>query len=222
MAVARGALKRKKFPRLLELAAMQAGCVTAAQARAVGYSPRSLVHHVAAGHLLRISRGLYRLAGFPNGPHEETIAAWLKLQPRGAVVSHETALALHGLACGQADDAPIHLTLPRTKRPRSRRPEPTIAAHPIAAHPIAVHTTTVPIPSADVTSRAGVRLTTLARTIVDVAELGADPGLVLDATERAITAAILTPADLRRAVEHRSARVRTLVEGAIQEACASR
>ncbi len=31
------------------------------------YSPRSLVHHAAVEHFERVSRGYYRLAGFPAG-----------------------------------------------------------------------------------------------------------------------------------------------------------
>jgi predicted transcriptional regulator of viral defense system len=64
-----------KLQRLFGLAAGQAGCFTAAQARELGCSARSLVHHVAAGHLERISRGFYRLVGVPAGPHENIEAA---------------------------------------------------------------------------------------------------------------------------------------------------
>ena len=82
-----------KLQRLFELAAGQAGYFTAAQARELGYSARSLVHHVTAGHVERLSRGFYRLVGVPASPHEDIVAAWLKLARR-AVVSHDTALAL--------------------------------------------------------------------------------------------------------------------------------
>jgi predicted transcriptional regulator of viral defense system len=57
-----------KLQRLFEVAATQAGYFTAAQARALGYSPRSLVHHVAAGHVDRAERGLYRMVGVPATP----------------------------------------------------------------------------------------------------------------------------------------------------------
>ena len=42
-----------------------------------GYSARSLVHHVAAGHFERIGRGFYRMVGVPADSHEDIIAAWL-------------------------------------------------------------------------------------------------------------------------------------------------
>ncbi len=109
-----------RLQRLFELAAAQAGYFSAAQARGVGYSARSLVHHANAGHLERVSRGFYRLVGVPADPHEDIVAAWLRFAPRRAVVSHDTALALYDLASSRSHE--IHLTLPREHRPRNRRP----------------------------------------------------------------------------------------------------
>src|SRR3990172_9921377 len=103
--------RTSKLQRLFELAATQAGYFTAAQAGGVGYSPRSLVHHAAAGHIDRISRGFYRLAGVPGEKHEDIVAAWVRFDLRQAVVSHDTALALYELASSRSHD--IHLTLPR-------------------------------------------------------------------------------------------------------------
>jgi predicted transcriptional regulator of viral defense system len=84
-----------RLQRLFGLAAGQAGYFSAAQARELGYSARSLVYPVAAQHVERISRDFYRLVGVPAGPHEDVVAAWLKLVPHRAVVSHDTALALY-------------------------------------------------------------------------------------------------------------------------------
>ena len=80
-----------KLQRLFELAAGQAGYFTAVQARELGYSARSLVHHVSAGHVERVSRGFYRLVGVPASSHEDVVAAWLRFASRGGVVSHDTA-----------------------------------------------------------------------------------------------------------------------------------
>ena len=108
-----------KLQRLFELAATQAGYFTAAEARRLGYSPRSLSHHVAARHIERVGRGFYRLAGVPADPHDDIIAAWLRFKPRQAVVSHDTALTLYDLAPGRSQE--IHLTVPRRQRPRGPR-----------------------------------------------------------------------------------------------------
>ena len=188
------------------MAAGQAGHFTAAQARELGYSARSLVHHVSAGHVERISRGFYRLVGVPGGPHEDVVAAWLKLVPRRAVVSHDTALALYDLATSRSHE--VHLTLPRQCRPRG----------PQSSSAVALHTTTVPLRRDEVTNRFGVQITSPARTIADIAEIGADPSVVVEATGRAIRTGLVSPSELRTAVKGRSDRVRQLVARAIQEA----
>jgi predicted transcriptional regulator of viral defense system len=197
--------RTEKLQRLFELAAGQAGHFTAAQARDLGYSARSLVHHVNAGHVERVSRGFYRLVGVPVGPHEDIVAAWLRLANRRAVVSHDTALALYDLAPPRSHQ--IHLTLPRKCRPRA----------PQSASAVALHTTTVPLRRDEVTNRFGVQLTSPARTIVDVADIGADPSVVIEATGRAVTSGLVSPKELRAAVRRRSARVRQLVARALQE-----
>ncbi len=195
-----------KLQRLFELAAGQAGYFTAVQARELGYSARSLVHHVGAGHVERVSRGFYRLIGVPASSHEDVVAAWLRFASRGGVVSHDTALALYELAPSRSHE--IHLTLPRERRPRT--PQATAA--------VTLHTTTVPLRREEVTSRFGVQLTAPARTVADVADLGADPSVVVEATSRALATGLLSANELRTAVRRRSARVRQLVERAIEEA----
>lgn len=198
--------RTEKLQLLFELAAGQAGYFTATQARELGYSARSLMHHVAAGHVERVSRGFYRLVGVPAGPREDIVAAWLKLAPRHAVVSHETALALYDLAPSRAHD--IHLTLPRRYRPRT----------PYAASAVALHTTTLPLRRDEVSIRFGVRVTSPARTIADIANVGADPSVVIAATARALKTGLLSVDELREAATRRPARVRELVDRAIREA----
>ncbi len=195
-----------KLQRLFELAAGQAGYFTAVQARELGYSARSLVHHVSAGHVERVTRGFYRLVGVPASSHEDVVAAWLRFASRGGVVSHDTALALYELAPSRSHE--IHLTLPRDRRPRT--PQTTTA--------VTLHTTTVPLRREEVTSRFGVQVTSPARTVADVADIGADPSVVVEATSRALATGLVSANELRTAVTRRSARVRRLVERAIEEA----
>jgi predicted transcriptional regulator of viral defense system len=198
--------RTEKLQRLFELAAAQAGYFTAAQAHELGYSPRSLVHHVDAGHVERVSRGFYRLVGVPAGPHDDIVAEWLRLAPRRAVVSHDTALALYDLAPTRSRE--IHLTLPRERRPRTKRSRTNVK----------LHTTTVPLGRTEVANRFGVRITSPARTIADVAEIGADPSVVIEAVDRALATGLVTPRELHAAVRGRSARVRQLVGRAVEEA----
>jgi predicted transcriptional regulator of viral defense system len=207
MAVADSPSSRtSKLQRLFELAANQAGYFTAVQAHELGYSSRSLVHHVTAGHFERVSRGFYRLVGVPADRYEDVVAAWLRLASRDAVVSHETALALHDLAPSRSHE--IHLTLPRARRPRT----------PQAASAVKLHTAVAPLRRNEVTNRFGVQLTSPARTIADVADIGTDPSVVIEATARALDTGLLSASELRAAVEQRSERVRRLVDRAISEA----
>jgi predicted transcriptional regulator of viral defense system len=110
--------KADKLPRLFELAAGQTGHFSVAQARELGYSARSLLYHVAAGHFERVSRGFYRLVGVPAGPHDDIVAAWLESAPRRAVVTHDTALAL------SSPTLPTSVSTPAwsSKRPRGHSP----------------------------------------------------------------------------------------------------
>jgi predicted transcriptional regulator of viral defense system len=178
-----------KLLSLYELATTQAWHFTAAQARALGYSPRALAHHADRRHFERVSRGFYRLAGVPAGPHDDVVAAWVRLAGRQAVVSHETALVLYELAEPRARE--IHLTVAREHRPRSAQ----------AAAGVRVHTTTIPLRADEVATRFGVQITSPVRTIADVADTGADPSVVMEATARAVATGLVSAAELSAAAK---------------------
>jgi len=198
----------EKRQRLFELAATQAGYFTAAQARALGFSARSLVHHAQAGHSFeRVGRGFYRLTEFPTLPHENVIAAWVKAGPDRAVVSHDTALALYDLALSRSRE--IHLIVPRENRPRRR-------SGGFAG--VKIHSIKQPLRTEEVTQRFGVRVTSPARTITDAADVGADPSVITEAVSRALKSGLVTADELDTATRGRSARVRRLIERAIKEA----
>lgn len=199
--------RAEKRQRLFEIASTQGGYFTAAQARAVGYSPRALVYHGTTGGFERISRGFYRLREFPALSQEDVIAAWLKVGPDKAVVSHETALALYELST--ARPRKIDLTVLREKRPSGNRPLPSA---------VRIHTTTQSFESREVVQRFGVRVTSPARTIVDAAAEGTEPEYIHEAVSRALGRGLLTEKELDAAAEERSARVRRLVRRAIEEA----
>lgn len=192
---------------LFELAATQAGYFTAAQARAIGYDRRTLWHHVRAKHFERESRGFYRLVEFPAQSHEDVIAAWVKTGAGRAVVSHETALALYDLS--PVRPRKIHLTVTRAHRPSKRQP---------GRPAVQIHTTTRPLGPGDVVQRFGVRVTAPARTIVDAAEAGTDPSVILEAVGRSIEDRLVTANEFRRAAADRPERVRKLITRAISDA----
>lgn len=147
-----------------------------------------------------MARGLYRLRDYPSSPREELIAAWLRVAP-DAAISQDSALEVLNLS----DIIPgsIHLTVPRARRRLARLPG------------VSTHKTTRPPVAADVFTREGLRMTTPARTIVDVAESGAAPEQVIAATRQAIERGLTTPARIRAAARSRGRRIRNLIESAL-------
>lgn len=99
---------------LTAVASSQGGYFTARQAEEVGYDAPHLSYHLSAGNFERADRGLYRIPTLPLSEHDDLVRLWLWSrglddQPR-AVVSHQTALALHDLA--ELIPTTIHLTVP--------------------------------------------------------------------------------------------------------------
>ncbi len=106
---------------LFEIAAAQDGLFTTQQGAEAGYSPQLLAHHLSAGRVIRVRRGVYRLVHFPAGDHEDLTVVWLWSEREG-VFSHQTALALHDLS--DVLPARVHLTLPEAwERRRLRVPD---------------------------------------------------------------------------------------------------
>lgn len=186
---------------LFEHASEQHGYFTAVQARACGFAWDLLTHHTQHGRFLRIRRGLYRLRDYPSSPHEEVVAAWLAVGKDTAVVSHESALDLLGLA-DLIPDA-IHLTVPRTRRHLPELPG------------VAIHTTKRLLCADDVTVREGIRLTAAGRTILDAAEAGTAPEQIALAVRQAIARGLTTAPRLMRDVGARSKRVIRLITDAV-------
>lgn len=120
------ALHAPSWDQLFEIAAAQGGLFTTQQAGEAGYSPQLLAHHVNAGRMVRMRRGVYRLVHFPAGEHEDLALVWLWSERQG-VFSHQTALALHDLS----DILPsqVHLTLPEAWRQRRLRVPEGVVLH---------------------------------------------------------------------------------------------
>ena len=114
------------WDRLFEIAVAQDGLFTTQQAAEAGYSPQLLAHHLGAGRMVRVRRGVYRLVHFPAGDHEDLTTVWLWSEREG-VFSHQTALALHDLS--DVLPALIHFTLPQAWRKRRLRPPDGVVLH---------------------------------------------------------------------------------------------
>lgn len=159
------------WDRLIERAAEQHGYVTTQDARDLDIDPTQLRLMAARGRLERGGRGFYRVPLLPRSDHDDLAAAVAWSRGRG-VVSHESALELHGLA--DVKPSRIHLTVPRDNHPRAAGGE-------------LYRTHRRQLAAADVTQVATLPVTTLTRTIRDCIATGTDPyqlRLAIDHAER--------------------------------------
>jgi predicted transcriptional regulator of viral defense system len=123
--------KRQWDTVLYGIAEDQIGYFTAAQARAAGLQQIRLVQLAQQGDIERVSRGVYRFTRFPVsrlGDYMEA-ALWPQVRRPGVigVVSHQSALSIHGLS--DVSPAQIHLTLPTTVRLRREVPKGLVIQH---------------------------------------------------------------------------------------------
>jgi predicted transcriptional regulator of viral defense system len=138
--------------RLSRVARRQFGVVTTHQVQAAGLSRDSLSTLVRSQVLVRRFRGVYAFRGTPDSREARWLAAQFAIGRR-AVLSHQTAAAIHGLDLGATDGA-VHVIVPR----RSRRVPAGIVVHESPHLPVATVT------------RSGVlRVTSASRTLCDVA-----------------------------------------------------
>lgn len=128
----------------------QSGYFTAAQALDVGYSYQAQKYHADHGNWVRIDRGVYRFPDWPPSP-EDAYVRWCLWSGDRAVVSHETALAVHSLS--DLDPARIHLTV----GPSFHRRDDAVVLH------------VAELADDDVESRGAWAVTTPVRTLLDVA-----------------------------------------------------
>ncbi len=181
---------------LFDLSSGQAGYFSAAQARELGYSYQAQAHHVAVGNWLRVDRGLFRLAEWVPNQHDE-LARWALWSKGRAVVSHETALEVHGI--GELESRHVHVTVPAGFSMRDK----SLTLH------FAV------LPGSDLAQRTGFQVTTPLRSIIDVASPSPDE----DQLGRVITEArqrgLLTLRELRARAEAVDIRAALNIERAI-------
>jgi very-short-patch-repair endonuclease/predicted transcriptional regulator of viral defense system len=196
---------RKEPPRdvaIARLAARQLGVVSLTQLKALGLTASAVRSRVASGRLHRVHRGVYAVGHGRLTVEGHWLAAVLACGSK-AVLSHRSAAALWGLRSDNR--ARTDVSVPS----RSARSRPGIDVHP-----------SVTLTPADCTIRDGIPCTTLARTLLDLAEGDRPRGV-----ERAIEQAeVLRLFDLRaveevlaRANGRRGAAVLTAVLARLEE-----
>lgn len=184
--------------RLAALAAGQSGYFTAAQALSVGYSYQGQKFHADRGNWLRVDRGLFRLPEWPVGEHDDLIR-WSLWSRNRAVVSHETALAVHDL--GDVNPAVVHLTVPANFRSRA---------------PGGIRLHRAELPPADIWLWEGFRIATPLRSLLDVAAGTLELDQLSDAVRRAFEQAWTTQDDLIARAEELGPRATLRIERALR------
>jgi predicted transcriptional regulator of viral defense system len=181
------------FDQLYEIAEGQAGYFTTAQAESAGFSRERLSNTVKSGKFQRAATGVYRLVHFPTSSHEDLFVAWLVTGPY-SVISHESALAVYELS----DMLPgaVHVIVPRTASRRRKN----IRQHTNRLEPD------------EITTRSGLPITTVARTIADVSSSGMAAELITQAIQEALQRGLVSEADLRIQGEKRGGRARQIIQ----------
>lgn len=169
----------------------QWGLVTTAQARAAGVTPQSMARLASEGVLERVAHGVYRVVG-AGSPLDGLRAAWLALEPEepaadrlrepDAVLSHRSAARYHQL--GDLDADRFEFTV--ATRRQSKRPD------------VRFHRETLAPGDWQVTT--GLPVTTIVKTISDLAKTRTDGGHLAGVVRDAIAVASVTAEELSSAL----------------------
>lgn len=130
------------------MAARQHGFVTRQQLLGLGVGPDAVKWRVRNARLIRIHQGVYAVGHLPVDPVDRAAAAVLACGPN-AVLSHFSAAVLWGLRKRMSE--PVEVTVP------GKRTRPGIKVH------------RGPLHWRDVTTQLGIRATSPARTLLDIA-----------------------------------------------------
>jgi predicted transcriptional regulator of viral defense system len=106
---------------LREHAAEQCGYITTRDAEDLGVDPHRLQKMKDRGVLTRVNRGIFRFGDVPAGPLDQYAEATLWPLEVHGVLSHATALDLHGLC--DINPIRIDVTVPRGFRTTREVPE---------------------------------------------------------------------------------------------------
>jgi very-short-patch-repair endonuclease len=137
--------------RVLALAARQHGVVTRAQLLELGLNSRAIEYRLRRGRLHRMHRGVYAVGRPQLTRHGTLIAAVLSCGP-GAALSHEQAGEVLGIR--KRRSGPIEVTVPAA----AMRRRPGLRIH------------RRPLPDGDRATRHGIPVTSVVRTLLDLAQ----------------------------------------------------
>ena len=164
-------LRKETYARIGRLAAGQHGIVSHGQLAALGLRAGAIAWLVASGRAVAVRRGVYRLCGAAPS-WTGTVLAAVAAAGEGAVLSHRSAAALWGLVDRQGERGRLEITCGRR-----------IRLGGVSAHRHRLD-------AAERTVRSAVPVTTIERTLLDLAEScdGATIGRHIDeAVRRGLT-----------------------------------
>jgi len=174
---------RKPDEILARLASRSAGVVSRAELLAAGVSPGGIERRLRRGSLIRVHRGVYRVGHRAPSPEARCFAA-VKACGDGAVVSGLSAAHLWGLVKRAPDQVevstPTERRVPGVRARRSRR-----------------------LDRRDVTTCRGLAVTTVPRTLVDLAAALEEDDLALACHEAGVLYRT-TPRQVKEALERSS------------------
>jgi hypothetical protein len=157
------------------------------QLLAAGFTDHELARMRRAGELTSVRRGVYLASPEPDDPdgrHRLQVRAAMTELAAGAVVSHASAALLHGLPTWRMPLSRVQVT--RARRSGGRR-DPRL------------HLRTAPLRRADITTADGLPITSVARTVVDLARSAPFESGVVTA-DAALALGLLTSEDLEEAL----------------------
>lgn len=160
-------MNKMKYNKLYNIAESQGGFFAASQARNIGFSWDRLSKNAKSGRFTRVAHGVYRLTKFPRTAFDDLYIAWLRAG-LDSVISHESALSVYDLS--DVIPSENHVIVPRSSTTRREG--------------IRQHTNR--IDCRDITTREGLRITTIPRTLADVSASGLPKEQVLMAIKEGI------------------------------------
>jgi very-short-patch-repair endonuclease/predicted transcriptional regulator of viral defense system len=172
---------RARAEELWKLTERQHGVVSRRQLLELGFHSDGVFHRIRTGRLHPVGRGVYAVGRPELSGEGRWMAAVLACGP-DATLSHESAAVLWGVE--SSEGARAHVTVP----PHLRRKRPGLVVHREA------------LDATEIVSRRGIPVTTVHRTLLDLAKHVGPPTL-----EAAINAAdregLTNPERLRRALD---------------------
>lgn len=169
------------------IAAPQLGVITRSQLLGAGLGPSAITRLIAKGRLIPVHRGVHRLNGLPKSFEQLLVAALLSGGP-GTAISHLAAAVVFGFE-GIASTVP-ELSVLEGRKLRLKG----VIVHRVSA-----------LGPRDVCRRGPLRLTTPARTLVDLAGL-LPPDALEDAIDSALRRGLTSLPTLKAAIDRRGGR----------------